>query len=90
MRSTSRVWDWPGFRLIKRAQEDLLSGVGREFGCGKSGRLRMLYDLGQSKIENFGMPAIGHENIRRLDVPVHDALRMCRIERLGDLCSNFQ
>ena len=36
------------------------------------------------------MSAIGHENIRGLDVPMHNALRVCRIERFGDLRSNFQ
>ena len=43
------------------------------------------YDFRQSKIENLRLPMLSHENVRRLDVPVNDALRVCGIQRVGDL-----
>ena len=42
-------------------------------------------DLGQAEIENFGVSAIGDEDIRRLDVAMNDALGMSGIERVGNL-----
>ncbi len=42
-------------------------------------------DLGQPEIQHLGVPALGHENIRGLDVAMHDALRMRRIQPIGNL-----
>jgi hypothetical protein len=35
--------------------------------------------LGWSEIQNLGVPSISHEEIRRVDVPVHNPLRMVGI-----------
>ena len=45
----------------------------------------ILRHLGQTKVENLGRPARGDKDVRRLDVAVHDAFGVCRIERLGDI-----
>ena len=47
-------------------------------------------DLGQSEVEHLGMPALGDEDIRRLDVTMHDALGVRRIQRIGDLDGQSQ
>ena len=41
-------------------------------------------NLGQSEIKNLRVPALGDENIRRLDIAVHDPLRMSGIESVGN------
>src|SRR3982075_2164579 len=38
----------------------------------------------QPKIKDLGMSALGHENVRRLDVAVDNTLGVCRIERISD------
>jgi hypothetical protein len=39
----------------------------------------------ETEIEDFCVASLGHENICRLDVAVHDALRVRRVERIGNL-----
>ena len=39
----------------------------------------------QAEIENLGLAARGDENVRWLDVAVNDALRVRRIQRIGNL-----
>src|SRR6185437_7932727 len=34
--------------------------------------------LRESKIENFGLLSVGHEDVRRLDIAMHNALRVRR------------
>ena len=41
-------------------------------------------DLGESEIENFGVAAAGDENIRGLDVAMHDAFGVRGVESVGD------
>ena len=41
--------------------------------------------LGQTKVQNLRLAAIRHENVRRLDVPMDDPLRVRGLERVGDL-----
>ena len=45
----------------------------------------MSVDLGQSEIENLGVPALGDENVRGLDVAVDDAFGVRGVERIGNL-----
>ena len=40
--------------------------------------------FGEAEVENFGVAALGDENIRRLDVAVDDALGVRGIERVGN------
>src|SRR5260370_1190757 len=46
--------------------------------------------LGQTEIENLGGAALGHENVGRLDVSMHDALFMRGTERVAELYANLQ
>ena len=42
-------------------------------------------ELCQTKVQHFGLPPPRNKNIRRLDVPVDDAFRMGRVQRIRDL-----
>ena len=42
-------------------------------------------NLRQSEIEDFGVPPLGHKDVRRLYVSVDDARRVRSIERVGHL-----
>ena len=44
----------------------------------------------KAKVENLYLFPLSHKNVRGLDVPVNDSLRVCRIESVGDLNRNFQ
>ena len=76
-----------------RAQRDartgqfLLRGRGRH-GVGGSdftGRSSGIHHFCQAEIEDFGMTALGHEDVRGLDVAVDDALGVSGVERVGNL-----
>ena len=41
--------------------------------------------LREPEVQNFGVTAPGHENIRRLDVAMNDALGVSRVEGVGNL-----
>jgi hypothetical protein len=41
--------------------------------------------LGEAEVHHLHVTALGHENIRGLDVAMHDALRVRRVEGVGDL-----
>jgi hypothetical protein len=45
-------------------------------------------DLRQPKIQNLGVPSLGDENVRGLDVSVDDTCDVCGIERVGDVDSD--
>ena len=47
-------------------------------------RLRAV-DFGQSEVENLGMPALGDEDVRGLDVAMNDAFGVRGIQRVGNL-----
>src|SRR5262245_39857561 len=42
-------------------------------------------ELRQPKVENLGNAAPGDEDVRRLDVPMNDTLRVSRVESVCDL-----
>ena len=66
-----------------RAQRGALGGVHGDFGGGRS-RARERH-LRQSKVQNFGVAALGDKNIRGLDVAVNDVFGVRGIQRVGDL-----
>jgi hypothetical protein len=74
----------PGAREL--AGIDFQGGSGFRVGKRRFGGS----DFGQAEIENFGAPALGHENILRLDIAVNDAFGVCRIQRVGDLDGQWQ
>ena len=47
-----------------------------------AGRCRL---LGQAEVEQLRLTPLGHEDVGRLDVAVHDPARMRRLEGVGDL-----
>src|ERR1700691_1158148 len=66
--------------LVQRCRR-LFSGY---IVAGLADRLR---DLCQSKIQNLGMPAFGHEDVGGLDVPVDNTSAVSSIERIRNLNS---
>ena len=44
----------------------------------------------QPEIQYFSVPTLGHKDVGRFDVPVDDAFRMSRIERIGNLDRQWQ
>ena len=59
----------------------------RRFGSDAGGFRRFgggLRDLRQSEVEDLRVPPLGHENIRRLNVAMDNALRVRRVEGIGD------
>ena len=46
--------------------------------------------LGQTKIQNLGLPAACDEDVRRLDVAMHDSLDMRSVQRISDLNRDLQ
>ena len=50
-----------------------------------SGAKHLGGQLGQTKIQILRPATLGHENVRGLDVAMDDALRLCRIQGIGDL-----
>ena len=76
-----------GGHVSHRAQRaagagEMLFRHGRIFAGLRAGRRT---DLGQSEVEDLCVAAVGDKKIRRLDVTMHDAFGMSRIERVGDL-----
>jgi len=53
------------------------------------GVLRLGGHLGQAEIQDFCVAALGDEDIRGLDIPVNDAFRVRRIERVGHINGDF-
>ncbi len=44
-----------------------------------------MFELRQTEVENLRVPARGHEDVGRLDVAMHDALGVRRVESVGNL-----
>ncbi len=57
----------------------------RHSACYSYARAPNRSNFRQPKIQNLGIPALGDENVRRLDVAVHDAFGMRRIQSVRDL-----
>jgi hypothetical protein len=58
--------------------------IGRRKTAGRNGGRR---ELGEPEIQNLGMPALGNKDVRRFNVAVHYALRMSRIQGVGDFAA---
>lgn len=52
-------------------------------------RLWTSCQFGETEIENFGLPALGNEQIGGLKIAVNDTCRMRDVERVGDLPRSF-
>ena len=57
---------------------------------GVAGRALLLELLGEAKVENFRLAALGDENVGGLDVAMDDAFGVCGVERVGDLDADFE
>ncbi len=73
---------------VARGTHDL-AGPGAEHRGGHT-RLRAhsrrhLGELGQAEVEDLGVPVLRDEDVLRLEVAVHDARLVRRLQRLGDL-----
>src|SRR5215472_12252314 len=53
-------------------------------------RFTLLSQFGQAKVENLGVAAFGHKNIRRLDVSMNYPLNVGSVESVGNLNRQFQ
>ena len=58
----------------------------RSSECGGGFRFA-LDDLGQTKVKDLCLPALGHKNVSWLDVTENDPLGMRRLQRVGNLNS---
>ena len=47
-------------------------------------------EFGQPEIQNLRLATLRYEDVRRLDVAVHDALRMSRVQCIGNLDSQVK
>src|SRR5664280_2886119 len=74
-------------RAHRRAgrREVVLSSDGLEEGDGPVSPPARSLDAGEAEVQDLHLPARVHEDVRRLDVAVHDATGMCRLEGVGDL-----
>ena len=52
--------------------------------------LRLDRNLRQPEIQNLRLTSIRDEDVRGLDVPMDDALRVCRIQCIGDLDAQIE
>jgi len=59
-------------------------------GCAHANALRFQRDFRQPEIENLRLTSIRNEDVRWLDVSMDDALRMCCIERVGNLDAEIE
>jgi len=70
------------------AGQILIAGLDRGLRSADRGRPRSY--LGQAEIQNLRVAALGDENVRRLDVAVHYALRMSPVQRICDLDGDLE
>ena len=62
-------------------------------GCAHGSRFRSSCPrrhLCQPEIQNFGVSALGHEDVSRLDVAMDDALGVGCLERIGNVDAERQ
>src|ERR1700680_465992 len=77
------VWDGSqseaGASEIVRGLRDVSEGVATDAGFVPHA------ELCQAEVQNLGVPALGDENVRRLNIAVNDAVRVGGVERVGNL-----
>src|SRR5687767_11051388 len=62
----------------------------RARGGAARDRSRRLRKLRESEVENLRAVLVADEDVGRFDVAMDDALRMCGIERIGELNGNVE
>ena len=73
-----------GARVFRRERATAGS---RQLGCL---RLAFHQQLGDAEIQQTELALAGHQNIRRLQVTMHDSMVVCVLDRAQDLQKQFQ
>ncbi len=87
---------WAGEMLVGKK-----GGAGRQvrmafflFACRVASRPHAMRpnstEFGQAEVQDFRRTTRGHKNVCRFYVAMHDAFRVCRFQRIGNLNAEFQ
>ena len=91
MEDSRTIWrDSMGFRCCEEAGSAAVEALalhvpGAVFWCEVYRPLSLTPQLREAEIENFGIAALGHKNVCRLDVTMDDARGVRRVQRIGNL-----
>ncbi len=69
--------------LVSRSSESMVAAL-------MDNAVRLQRHFGQPEIENLRLTSIRHKDVRWLDVPMDDSLRVCGVERVGDLDAQIE
>jgi hypothetical protein len=73
------------YDTVPMAVPGQLRGINTQGGHGFGFRAARVGHFGQAEIQNFRVAAFGDENVRRLDVAVHNAVGVGGIQSVGHL-----